>query len=160
MENKSCPNEVIPDFKLAPAATKQSRFSGTQGPLRISGVSKEFHWKYVNKLFHVMNSRGFKWSGRGICYLGSGCGIFFLRDFNSRLHFYLSRVVQLWAILDAGWGWGLGKISLPLIKEAALKEARGELRMIHRYFLPQASFPSVSHRGMTCFLWWFRVPGI
>lgn len=66
--------------------------------------TKQFHWKYVNKLSPLMNRHGFKWSGRGICYLGGGCGMFFLRDFNSRLHFYLSRVVQPRAILDAGGG--------------------------------------------------------
>lgn len=102
--------------------------------------TKQFHWKRVNRRSHLMNRRGFKWSGRGICNLGVGCGIFFPRDFNSRLHFHLSRVVQLWAIQEVGRGWQVGEISLPLIKEAALEEVWGKLCMIYRYIITTGKF--------------------
>lgn len=87
-----------------------------------------------------MNRHVSKWSGRGICYLGGRCGIFFPGDFNSKLHFYLSRIVQLCAILEAETEWQLGEFSLPLIMEAAVEEVWGELGMVYRYIFTTGKF--------------------
>lgn len=53
---------------------------------------------------------------------------------------FMSRVVQLWGMLDAARGWQWGEISLPLIKEAALKEVWGELCMIYGCIITTGKF--------------------